>query len=169
MKTVEKERRLYARKGTVYLCYGGRVWSPSPGEKTSIDVKNGVHVQDMRPAELVVLVRCGEKTEKWVPKVELEGHRRERSNTAVGPPRSPGSEGYMVFLPPGSGGHKLGLPRVDAIEDAPSVACVAIEAFGVARELWEDCGWGSVVDRYDLQEVARVSYSGELSIASARQ
>ena len=168
MKTTQKERRLYVRKGIVHLCYGGRFWAASDGAKTAITAKDRVVVEvDERPEEQALLITCGKAVEKWTLRTELDFERQSRSNTPTAAPmqpRSPGSEGYMVFLPPGSGGHKLGLPQVDAIEDAIDVARVAIEAFGVARELWEDCGWGQVVDRYDLQEVARVSYDGKLNM-----
>lgn len=108
---------------------------------------------------------------KWVPCPDFSSDRKTRQNRADRPrlpARKPGCEGYMVFLPPGSGGQPLGLPIVTEVPDAVALVVDTVERFGIAEEMWDMAKWGKVIDRYDLREVASVSRDGQLTWACER-
>lgn len=172
MKTKSKSRRLYKRNGVILLCWEGRVWMPA--DAPSFDAADKVLVGDYTDPSRTVLEAEVESTHacvRWVPCPEFSSERkskRARIERPRLPARKPGCEGFMVFLPPGSGGQPLGLPIVTEVPDAIPLVIDAVERYGVGEEMWDMAKWGKVIDRYDLREVASVSRDGKLTWACER-
>lgn len=165
MKT--QTRRLYKRNGVILLCWEGRVWMPvdTPSFLATDRVTFRGYTDQTRNVLEAEIESTGAVVQ-WVPCPEHSGGRPKKGDGRPRlPARKPGSEGYMVFLPPGAGGQALGLPVVKDVPDAAALVVDAVERYGIGEEMWDMTKWGGVIDRYDLREVARVSRDGKLTWA----